>query len=491
MNPQVLQQLRPYQRKPTAELLEIVKRHRVGFDLSVTGSGKTYVAAAIAAEMQLPTLVIAPVVAESAWHRAAEHFGDKFSVVGWEMLRTGGTQFGQWENGPPPPRGERIFFKCSNCQCKIDPEKIPFCGAHWAGIHCFETKVTPHKYGKFIFNPAVKLIIFDEIHRAAGDSLNGDMVIGAKRAGALTLGLTATLAHSPLHLRATGYLAGLHNLANFDTFCGARGCRRVPMRGIQWLAPKEKQDQIMRDIGAQIIPSKGILLTEADIPDFPARHILPELYDLPAEDTAELNSLYELLSTPLADLEARAAGDVDPELGLTKRLRARQRIELLKTGVATELGNDYLAKGHSVVWFVNYQQTIDALLKAFPDAGVINGAITGAKRERVVAAFQSNANRRLIVNNRAGGIALSLHDLQGDVPRVGLVFPDDSVVTMEQLFGRLARAGGKSAAVYRVIFASKSVEVAMRRNLELKYGNSQALKNSENSSCNPFAKLAD
>jgi len=55
------------------------------------------------------------------------------------------------------------------------------------------------------------------------------------------------------------------------------------------------------------------------------------------------------------------------------------------------------------------------------------------------------------------------------------VFPDDSPVTMQQLFGRLARAGGKSDAIYRVIFASRSVEVKMRRELELRYSNLDAL----------------
>jgi len=357
----------------------------------------------------------------------------------------------------------------------MTPDFIPPCPAHWAGLHCFDTQVKPHKYGKFKFNPAIKLLIFDEIHRAAGDSLNADMVIGARQSGIPTLGLTATLAHSPLQLRATGYLAGLHQLGNFDYWCGKRGCRRVPMRGIQWLSPVGDREQIMRDIGEQIIPAKGIRITEDQIPDFPARHILPELYDLPREDTEELNSLYDLLAQPLDALASASMGDKDPEHPLTKRLRARQRIELLKVPVAEELGKSYGETGHSVVWFVNFQLTIDELQKRFPEAGVINGQITGAVRENVVAAFQSNQLRRLIVNNQAGGIALSLQDLQGDFPRVGIVFPADSPVVMQQLFGRLARSGGKSTVIYRVIFASRSVEVPMRRALELKYNNLAAL----------------
>lgn len=475
MRPDLIAKLRPYQVEPASRLLQALRAGGVGFDLSDTGTGKTYVAAAIAAELQVPTLVIGPKVSESAWRRAAAHFGDSFSFLGWELLRTGNTPFGKWENGPMPDRESRIVLKCPNCQRKLKLDFIPPCSAHWAGLHCFETKTEPYDRGKFVFNPAISLLIFDEIHRASSDSLNGDMVIAAARQKIPTLGLTATLAHSPLHLQATGFLAGLHKLADFGTFCARRGCRRVPMRGIQWMAPKEQQNAIMAAIGNSIVPAKGIRIRTADIPDFPGRSILPELYDLPKGDTEELNALYSLLETPLADLEARAALDVDPEHPLTKRLRARQRIELLKVGVAEELGRDYRAEGKSVVWFVNYRQTIDELLRRFPEALVIDGEVTGKSRDAVIEQFQINTCRELIVNNKAGGIALSLHDLTGDAERVGIVFPDDSAVTMQQLFGRLARAGGKSEAAYRVIFASRSVEVKMRRELELKYCNLESL----------------
>lgn len=475
MRPQLLENLREYQRAPAEHLLASLRRHGVGFDLSVTGSGKTYIGAAIAAELAVPTLVVAPKIALTAWERASAHFGDSTSRIGWEHLRTGGTQFGFWENGAPPPRSERIFFKCCNCQRKIEPDFIPPCPAHFGGIHCFETKLKPHKYGRFQFHPGIKFIIFDELHRAAGDSLNSEMVIAAKRQGIPTLGLTATLAHSILQMRATGYLARLHELANYDYWCSRLGARRVPMRGIQWMLPQEEKDRVLRELGSQIVPKLGIRITEDQIPDFPARHILPELYDLPQEDTEELNRLYELLAEPLAELEARRMLDVDAEHPLTARLRARQRIELLKVPLAVDLGKEYLEKQNSVVFFVNFQQTIDELLKAFPGAGVINGQITGKARQDVVDAFQRNENRVLIVNNQAGGIALSLQDLLGDYPRVGLVFPTDSPVVMQQLFGRLARAGGKSPVLYRVIFASRSVEVKMRRELEIKYCNLDAV----------------
>jgi len=475
MRQEIKDRLRDYQREPTEHLLKVLRESRVGFDLSDTGVGKTFHAAAIASELDVPTLVIAPKVSLTAWERAAKHFGSSFSIVGWEKLRTGNTPFGTWENSTPGPKESRIFLKCQSCQCVIPPIGAMPCPAHFAGIHCVDTKVKPHRYGKFIFSDRIQLLIFDEIHRAAGDSLTAELPIAARRQNIPTMGLTATLATTPLHLRANGYLAGLHSLGNFYPWCGRFGCRRVPMRGIQWLAGKADQADIMRRIGESIVPRIGIRVTTKSIPDFPERLIIPELYDLPDEDTEEMNQLYQQLSEPLAEIDAQASFDVAAEHPLTKRLRARQRIEILKIPIAEELGDDSLSQGKSVVFFVNFQGTIDELFKRFPESGIINGQVTGKKRQDTIDNFQNNILRSLIINNQAGGITISLQDLIGDFPRIGYVFPCDSAVTMSQLFGRLARSGGRSSATYKVLFASRTVEVSMRRNLQLKLNNLAAL----------------
>jgi superfamily II DNA or RNA helicase len=77
MCPEILEKLRTHQRAPAEQLLQILKSGGVAFDLSDTGTGKTFVGAAIAAELQVPALAIVPKIAETAWHEAAAHFGDK------------------------------------------------------------------------------------------------------------------------------------------------------------------------------------------------------------------------------------------------------------------------------------------------------------------------------------------------------------------------------------------------------------------------------
>jgi hypothetical protein len=477
----ILECLRPHQRATATHLAGLLQSSQSALDLSVMGSGKTYVASAVASASKKSFLVVCPKIATGIWERAAKHFGDEFDILNYEKIRTGNTPFGQWAGGPPPPRSERELFVCKSCQQTLDLDNLSPCYCHHLGIHCVETKLKHHRYGQFKWAREVEGIIFDEVHRCGRDSLNSDMLIGARRQGKTILGLTATVASSPLQLRAIGYAAGLFNLSDYERWARHHGCRRIPgLPGLQWLVAKEKQLEVMSAIRAQIIPDHGIRLTEADIPNFPKCDIQAELYDLPEKDTEELNALQLEVAESLQRLEQRIACDVAPDAQITQLLRARQRIELLKVPLAAELGEDYLEKGFSVVWFVNFRQTIEELSKRFPKARVVDGSRDSVRnRQRYVDEFQKNVSRELVVNSEAGGACLSLQDLDGFHPRVGLVFPCHSAVTFRQLVGRLPRDGGLSPARYIVLFANKSVEVPMHKALSSKLNNFDALNDSD------------
>jgi len=480
--------LRPHQIAPAWELREILRTKRTAVDLSGTGTGKTYVACAVAADSKLPTLVVHPKVARSAWSRAAAEFNEIFSQVGYEMLRSGNTPFGKWENGVS---GREKFFKCQCCQQVVDLDNFKPCYCHPAGIHCLETRSKAHDYGRFNFHPAVKQVIFDECHRCNGrDSLNADMLIAAKRQGLRVLGLTATAGFNPLNFRALGYLLDLHGLdhdvlmgggvrPNFYRWARKYGCQKDPrFRGFKWMVGAERQAEIMLELRGLIIPARGVRVRSEDIPGFPACDIQPELYDVTTPEV--FDRLYEQVREAQEALKVRKLDDVAPDSPLTKILRARQEVELLKVPIAAELGQDYLDKGFSVVHFVNFRQTIDELLKLFPQSRVIDGTADSVKqRDESVDLFQANTINSLIVNNEAGGVCLSMQDLDGFHPRVGLVMPCHSATTMRQVFGRLPRDGGKSPAVYRVMLAAGTIETSIHRALRLKLDNLDALNDAD------------
>lgn len=428
---------------------------------------------AVANALQLPTLVVAPKIAESSWRRAAEHFGDSISFCGYEKLRTGRTDFGRWENQVEVFHGRREYLFCTTCQREVccGNNFLP-CYCHHLGIHCVETRKHPVVYGKFTFHPGIKLIIFDEGHRCGGmKSLNAELLVAAKRQGIKTLFLSATPACNPLQMRALGYALGLHGdklepvvngrqLPNFFTWARRHGVKRHPdFKGLHWMLGADKQLEVMAKIRDEIIPAKGVRTTTDSIPDFPGRSIITELYDIP-ESAKQIDALYESM------------GDA---LEITRILYARREIERLKIPIALELAEDYLEKGCSVVFFVNFQDTVEEIATKMA-CGFIDGRVTGAEREAHIENFQSNLARSLVVNNDAGGICISLQDLQGDAPRVGLVFPGFSATSMKQVFGRLARDGGKSDAIYRVILAAGvKVDQKVHRLLGRKLNNLDAL----------------
>lgn len=486
---QIISKLRPAQVEPVKRLVDILRTYQSAVDTSITGAGKTYIASGVATYFQLPTLVVCPHIAQTAWRNAAAHFGDSFSVINYEMLRTGRTPYGSWQHDDAPTS----HWECEACQLKLDLNNLQPCYTNKLGIHCLVEKKHKARRGKFTFCKGVGLIILDEIHRCNGyHTQNAEMLIGAKRSGAKVLGLSATLAESIEKFWALGYLLDLHNLTPGDLYCNKHGqvlqrkgfeqwaaqygCRRDIKLGpgLHWLAGEKRQREVMTELRAQLIPARGVRLTEADIPGFPKRDITAELYDLDAP--GRVDALYGSMHDALEALRSRMSDDADPESPLTKILRAHQKVELLKVPIALEMHADLIAKGFSVVFFANYQQTIYELAKRLNTDMVIDGRPeTVKRRDQVIETFQSDLAREVIVNSRAGGICISLHDLHGKFPRFGLVFPSFDIVTMRQLAGRLHRDGGKSRCYYRVLFAAGTVEENMYRAWRLKSNNLDAL----------------
>lgn len=475
----IASRLRPHQVEPATRLLGILSQHQSAIDISDTGVGKTFVAAAVAKTLQLPTLVICPKIIKSAWHRAAHHFNDELSVINYEALRTGRTTFGQWVGKV----AKQSINKCQSCQCVINETSAP-CFAHPAGIHCLVPSKTRGRVGRFEFAQEIKMVVGDEAHRFSGlNSENAEMLIAARRQGIKLLLLTATPATSPLGLRAIGYALDLHRLHDYYPWAARHGCRKIPpLPGIRWAVGADKQTTIMKQIRDNIIPARGVRVCRENIPGFPECIINPELYDI--ENASQIDKIYAEMADSLRALDETAKSDKAPGHPLTEILRARQRIELLKVPIATELISDDVAKNFSSVTFVNFRQTLQELQKRFPEAALIYGGQSQSERDEHIDRFQTNCARVILVMSSAGGVGLGLHDLNGNYPRVANVMPDFSAVNMKQIFGRLPRDGGKSRCYYRVLLAAGTIETRIHRAMVAKMNNIAALNDDD---LNPFS----
>lgn len=473
--------LLPYQIPAVEQLLAALRTNGAALDASDMGVGKTYAAGGVIRELNAPTLVVCPKVSITGWQRMGERLGVEFDIVNYEQLRTGKTPFGAWAN--PKTEASGKFLKCNSCQLVFDPAKPQPCPHHFAGIHCVETKTKPHNYGRFSFHPGVKLAVFDEAHRAgAVDSLNADMLIATRRQGIRALSLSATAADSPLGLRGLGYSLGLHKLADFYPWAMRHGCRKLPFGGFHFAVGEERKREILAGIHADIFPARGARVRIEDLGDaFPDCQVFAELCDMDAG--GKIDAAYAEMAEAVERLNCAARNDVAADHPLTKILRARQRIELLKVPMLVELAQDAVAEGRSVALFVNFRETVDELCKRLKTNCRIDGSQVGPAGERQRRAsmedFLADRERIIVCTIAAGGISIDLHDIRGEFPRLGLISPGYSAREFRQVCGRLRRQGAKSKSIYRAIFAAGTVEAPVQKALAGKLNNLDALNDAD------------
>jgi len=155
---------------------------------------------------------------------------------------------------------------------------------------------------------------------------------------------------------------------------------------------------------------------------------------------------------------------------LVNMLRARQLAESFKVHDLVEMTNDLRDEGNSVVLFVNFRETADALAEALK-CGKIEGGQDAALRQQYIDEFQEDDADVLIVNIAAGGTGISLHDVRGERPRVSLISPSFNVKDHLQALGRIHRNGAKSDALQKVLVASGTVEEAVLKAIDRKSSN--------------------
>lgn len=110
---------------------------------------------------------------------------------------------------------------------------------------------------------------------------------------------------------------------------------------------------------------------------------------------------------------------------------------------------------------------------------VVWGSQDANTRDKNIADFQADKERVIICNIRAGGVGISLHDLNGKYSRVSLISPSYSAQDLVQALGRIHRAGAKSGAIQKIIFCAGTVEEKMAKKVKRKIKNIETLNDNE------------
>jgi len=181
-------------------------------------------------------------------------------------------------------------------------------------------------------------------------------------------------------------------------------------------------------------------------------------------------------------LEERIEEGESEDTPLIIQLRARQKIELMKVPTFVELAQDAYAENCSVAIFVNFKDTLEAIAQRLSDLcpmSIVEGGQSQEFRETQVENFNNDEARVIVSMIQAGGIGINLHDKKGDHPRVSLISPGFSAIELRQTLGRIHRAGGKTPAVQKIIFAADSVEMRVCNKVKMKLNHLDLINDDE------------
>lgn len=411
--------LRPWQTTATSKLVASIKHWGCSIDGSDTGVGKTYTACAVAREMNYKIFVVCPKAVKESWRRVIyDHFDMGSECVGienYEILKNGNTDF-------------------------------------------LKNKINRKNYRRE-YNwkiPKKTLIIWDEAQKLKNHKTqNSKMCMSAFNDGYKMLFCSATLATNPIELKTVGRCLQLFTgERKFYDWAYDHGVIKGRF-GLEFTGDPESLKKIHNDI----FSNRGVRLNRDAIPNFPDSQIIVDCYDLDKENTKKINDVYDEMQLELLRLEKRSSKNKKEKTNkLVSILRARQKIELLKIPLLIEMANEGVEDGMSIVIFCNFTETINALSQRLKTKCILDGNVKNNIRQKNIDDFQSDKERIILVNVAAGGAGVSLHDLNGNYPRLSIISPSYSAVLMRQSTGRVWRDGAKTKSLQKIVFVNGTVE---------------------------------
>lgn len=420
-------ELLDYQKPHADKLIKILEKNGTALDASDPGIGKTYIASYICQQMNLQPIVICPKNVVNRWIDILEKFDvDYKMVVNYELIS----------------RGKYVYKKAKIVSPLISIKK--------------EKKVS------YEWNVDSKVIfIFDEVHRCKFlDTYNARLLVAAKNTGNKILMLSATIVEKPLEFALFGYIL------NFSVSLKIM---------IDWIKKLSSPAKTIFTLLYSKDSPKAARLTIEELGDkFPDTQITAETYTM--SKSSKIKEEYEKIAQKIEQYKKEGENS---KFMIAKLQNEFRNIELLKLPTFIEMANDYIEDGNSVVIFVNYTDSLKMLGEKLNTKSLIYGGQSATERDQVIQDFQDDKSRIVIANIKAGGVGISLHDINGKYPRVSLISPTTSATNLIQALGRIHRSGGKTKSLQRIIFAADTPEDNISKMLYRKLANISLLNDGE------------
>ena len=424
-------------------------------DMSETGTGKTYAAAAVIRELNRPFAVICPKSVIHQWEKILDTFKLKaVTVINYEKLCRGGTKWMKWKKKQDPlkPWDDKAVNQIPEFNFKSDT-----------------------------------LVIVDEGHKCKGmDTSTSWLLISLKLQNYRILVSSATVATTPLEMKAFGFATTLHNLVNYRNFITDSGAYVGRFGGYQIDLNSTRTVEAMTNIHDKLfnlynVSSRMTRKMFADI--FPDNHVMAECFDM-GTNTDKINRIYNQMEAELAALEESSVNYSQHHFAIMTK--ARRLTELLKVPTMVEMIEDWFDEGISPVVFVNFTDTVEAIEKQLKKNKKFDGLIakivggqSDKSRQADIDGFQNDSKRIMIANLAAGNAGISLHDLNGKFPRGSVISPSYSAINLLQALGRIHRAEGKTKCIQKVMFAAGTIEEEACKRVQCKLNNIEALNDGD------------
>jgi superfamily II DNA or RNA helicase len=516
-----------FQTEHVKSLIASIKKYHRVLDASDTGTGKTYSALCVAKELNLIPIIVCPKSVVPHWRAAVGHFDiTEFYVSNYEQYRNGKTPYvvklgnNTSTNNTSANNNTKIVGSHDELP-KLKYEWLLDKDKHMLIFdECHKVKrLTTLNYNIYWWARELKDInilslsatVADKIENAYSICYMLGLVSNMKDFRTKYMSDMDTQVFGDFGYEVTNDGAYRFNEKYRLVLDNLRGCDLNLRRLHEDMFPLRGRRMVIEEMG-DAFPDNFI---DAQTFDMGTRtDEIREIYDnmekmvlqfklkvlcnrettrRNLEDIAEFRALEEKESTKLATLKKECIKDreqmrkirddlitmgipVDEsdlgikedkekqEILLVTLLRARQKVEMLKTETLYELTEKFLEEGKSVVIFVNFKATLHHLKNLFETnykdikIGLIHGDQTTEERSIAIDGFQSNERRLLITTIQSGGVGISLHDLHGGHPRVSLISPSWSAQDLVQALGRIARAGAKTKCQQYLIFCARTIE---------------------------------
>ena len=439
--------LLPPQREHAVSLLNSLYINGVACDQSETGTGKTYVAAWLAKNLNSPVVIVCPKVVIPSWTKVLSYFGIKaHCLINYEKLMRGNTEHLNFKDGKDTGPSDYV---------------INF--------------------------PKNSLVILDEVHKCkSATSKNSDFLIKLKMDGYKSLLLSATAATNPLEMKAFGFATTLHNLVSYRQFITSSGAYAGRYGGFQIDLQSQKTVEAMSNIHNTLFNLYKVssrMTRKMFDKIFPDNHVMADCFDM-GTNTDKINRVYLQMEAEMAALEESSINYSQHHFAIMTK--ARRMAELLKVPTMVEMIEDWYDEGISPVVFVNFTDTVEAIEKQLAKNSKFDGKIArivGGQSDKVrqndIELFQSDVKRIMIANLAAGNAGVSLHDLNGNFPRGSIISPSYSAINLLQALGRIHRAEGKTKCIQKVMFAAGTIEVEACKRVQCKLNNLECLNDGD------------